>query len=188
MNKIVYYAKNTAELLYQLKTNKGLEVVGGLTKVETQPEKAISVHGISDLCQIVKHERYIDIGPGATLSDILAMGKNHIPQVLYDALDCIANPIVRKRRYDLERNRAKAQAQHARRHLHARLQYLSAHSAHRAHRRALQEIEALLYRGCGAKRGNLRYLHHARRDLHSLRARTQGTLRTARKRLCGFRG
>ena len=95
MNKIVYYAKNTAELLYQLKTNKGLEVVGGLTKVETQPEKAISVHGISDLCQIVKHERYIDIGPGATLSDILAMGKNHIPQVLYDALDCIANPIVR---------------------------------------------------------------------------------------------
>ena len=95
MNKIVYYAKNTAELLYQSKTNKGLEVVGGLTKVETQPEKAISVHGISDLCQIVKHERYIDIGPGATLSDILAMGKNHIPQVLYDALDCIANPIVR---------------------------------------------------------------------------------------------
>lgn len=93
--KSVLFAKSTQDLLSQLKNNQGLEVVGGCTGIDVLPEKAISIHGIKELTEIQKHERYLEIGPGATLADLINLGQNHIPQVLYEALTSIANPMIR---------------------------------------------------------------------------------------------
>lgn len=93
--KTILYAKTIKDLLSQIKNNKGIQVVGGCTRLSELPEKSISTFGISELSQIVRHERYFDIGAGTTLSAILQIGQNHLPQVLYEALQTIANPIIR---------------------------------------------------------------------------------------------
>ncbi len=95
MGKSVFFAKNMTELLYQLKTIKDIRIVGGCTRLHELPEKSISTHGIKELSQIVRHERYLDVGAGTSLSQLLELGLNHLPQVLYDALISIANPAVR---------------------------------------------------------------------------------------------
>lgn len=95
MDKVIFYAKNISELLTILKNNPGTKIVGGCTKIEEFPDKAISTLNIKDLNQIIRHERYLDVGPGVTLSRILEVGQNHLPQVLYDALKTIANPLIR---------------------------------------------------------------------------------------------
>ncbi len=95
MSKTILYAKNTAELIKILNNNPGTKVVGGCTRIETLPDKFISTHGIEDLSHISRHERYLDVGPGTTLSDLLSIGQTHLPSILYEALNCIANPIIR---------------------------------------------------------------------------------------------
>ncbi|MBR5401956.1 MAG: FAD binding domain-containing protein [Treponema sp.] len=93
--KSILFAKNISELFFQLKSNQELTVVGGCTQLDELPEKSISTHGISELSQITRHERFLNVGPAATLGQILAIGQNHLPSVLYEALLSIANPIIR---------------------------------------------------------------------------------------------
>lgn len=93
--KSILVAKNISELIYQLKINKGLQVVGGCTNIKELPEKTISTYGIKELSQISRHERYINIGPAVSLARIINIGQNHLPQILYEALNCIANPLIR---------------------------------------------------------------------------------------------
>lgn len=95
MNKSILYAKNTNDLLTVLKNNQGSKVVGGCTNLEEIPNRTVSTTTIPELCQISRHERYIEVGPGCTLSDLLEVGPNHLPQILYEALKSIANPIIR---------------------------------------------------------------------------------------------
>ncbi len=93
--KSILFAKNISELFFQLKSNKELTVVGGCTSIEDLPDKSISTHGIKELNYITRHERFLEIGAGTTLSQILAVGQNHLPAVLYEAILSIANPIIR---------------------------------------------------------------------------------------------
>ena len=95
MPKSILYAHNTNDLLTLLKNNQGSKVVGGCTKLEEIPDRTVSTIAIPELCQISRHERYIDVGPGCTLSDLLEVGPNHLPAILYEALKSIANPIIR---------------------------------------------------------------------------------------------
>jgi len=95
MDKSVFFAKNSNDLLYQIKTTKDLEIVGGCTRIEEVPQKFLSVRKIEELCRIERHERYIDVGPGVTLSQLLALGQHHLPAVLYKAILSVANPNVR---------------------------------------------------------------------------------------------
>ena len=95
MGKTILYAKNTAELIKILNNNPRTKVVGGRTRIENLPDKFISTHGIEDRSYISRHERYIDVGPGTTLSELLAIGQTHLPPILYEALNCIANPLIR---------------------------------------------------------------------------------------------
>lgn len=95
MTKTILYAKNINELLKIMNNNPGTKIVGGCTRIENLPDKFISTTSINELNHIIRHERYIDIGPGATLSDILNIGQNHLPPILYEALNCIANPQIR---------------------------------------------------------------------------------------------
>ena len=96
-NHTFFFAKTTAELFYQLTSVSALEVVGGCTSLERMPQKAISVHGISDLASITMHERYIDCGPAVTLSDILSLASARVPEALTESVKSIANPFVRRR-------------------------------------------------------------------------------------------
>ena len=93
--KSILFAKNISELFFQFKSNKELTVVGGCTQIDELPEKSISTHGIAELSQITRHERFLDAGPGATLAQILSIGQNHLPSVLYEAILSVANPIIR---------------------------------------------------------------------------------------------
>jgi len=95
MGKTILYAKNTTELLKVISNNPGTVIVGGCNRIETIPDKFISILGIKELSQIVRHERFLDVGPGATLSDLLNVGQNHLPGILYEALTSIANPTIR---------------------------------------------------------------------------------------------
>lgn len=95
MNKLILYAKNSNDLLSLLKNNQGSKVVGGCTMLEEIPDRTVSTTTIPELCQISRHERYIDVGPGCTLSDLLDVGHNHLPAILYEALKSIATPIIR---------------------------------------------------------------------------------------------
>lgn len=95
MAKTILYAKNTYELLKIITNNPGTQIVGGCTRIETLPQKFISTRGIKDLSQITRHERFIDVGPGATLSELLNIGQTHLPQILYETLISIANPQIR---------------------------------------------------------------------------------------------
>lgn len=93
--KTLLLAKNISELLFQLNNNQEIQIVGGCTNIESLPDKCVSIHGIKELSQINRHERYIDVGPGTTLSELVNIGTKHLPEVLYNAIQSIANPMIR---------------------------------------------------------------------------------------------
>ena len=95
MEKTVFFAKNINDLLFQAKTTQNLEIVGGCTRIEEIPQKFVTTRKIPELCKIERHERYLDVGPGVTLSELIALGEKHQPSVLYKALHSVANPNVR---------------------------------------------------------------------------------------------
>ena len=90
MNKQMLYAKTVNDLLSLLKNNQGAVIVGGCTGIEEFPQKAISIKQIKEFNHIIRHERFLTVGPGVTLNQILSLGQNHIPPVLYEALQSIA--------------------------------------------------------------------------------------------------
>lgn len=101
-----YFAKTTADLLQQINAVPNAHIMGGCTLdayiPDVPPKKggnerdiSISIRGIKELSQIIKHERYIDCGPGVTLSSLLEHSGGHIPSVLIEAAQGIANPFIR---------------------------------------------------------------------------------------------
>ena len=93
--KTIFYANTLEEAFYQLKTVADLQIVGGCTAISELAEKTLSIRTIPELCSFDKHERYFDFGPGVTLAQIEAIGKNNLPAVLYEALHSIANPQIK---------------------------------------------------------------------------------------------
>lgn len=93
--KSILLANNINELIYQLKSTQNLQIVGGCTSIEQLGEKTISTIGIKELSTIIRHERFLDVGPAVTLNQLLNVGQNHLPQILYEALKSIANPMIR---------------------------------------------------------------------------------------------
>lgn len=95
MTKTIFYAKSLNELLKILTNNSDIKIVGGCTSIENLPQKFVSTFGIQELCKIERHEQYIEVGSGTSLSKILDLGENHLPPILFDALKSIANPNIR---------------------------------------------------------------------------------------------
>lgn len=91
----IFTAKNLSDFFYQMKTISGLQVIGGCTAIHEMPEKAISTTLIKDFKQITKHERFIEFGPGTSLSEILDLGERNLPLVLMESITSVANPFVR---------------------------------------------------------------------------------------------
>lgn len=94
-NKIILSAKTVSDILYQIKNNQGLQIVGGCTAIKELPQKSLSIRKIPELSQITRHERFIDIGPAVTLGRILSLGEHRLPPVLYQAISSISNHFVR---------------------------------------------------------------------------------------------
>ncbi len=100
VNKIqVFYASSINEVLYHLKNTQNLQVFAGATlckkclrgtKIELPPA-SIFIGNIAELKEITKTERYIEFGSAVTINQILEIGKNRIPQFLYDAASSIAS-------------------------------------------------------------------------------------------------
>ena len=72
-----------------------LQVFGGCTQNNTLPEKSLTIKNVNELSIIEKKERYIEFGPGVTLGRILQLGRNNIPEILYDAIESIATVPIR---------------------------------------------------------------------------------------------
>ena len=97
ISKTFFYAKNLADVFYQLKTISDLTITGGCTSFvgKSLPEKTLSVRDIPELKVIDKHERYIDFGTAVTLAEIEELGEANLPPCLYKAITTISNPRVR---------------------------------------------------------------------------------------------
>mgnify|MGYP002624875413 CR=1 FL=1 len=90
-----FIAKNLSDIFSNIRNNSSLQILGGCTRVSSYAERCMSIRGIEELQKIDKRERYIFLGPGVTLSEIMDIGRNHLPEVLYDALATIGTPQVR---------------------------------------------------------------------------------------------
>ena len=96
-SKTFFYAKNLADVFYQMKNIPNLRIVGGCTSFvgKELPENSLSIRDIQELKMIEKHERYIDFGSAVTLSEIELLGETNLPATIYDTLSTIANPMVK---------------------------------------------------------------------------------------------
>lgn len=94
-DKQVFYANNLNEVFFQKKSIKNLEIVGGCSGIDELPEYSLSVRFIKELSVVDKRETYIDFGPAATLSEIIEIGDEYLPEVFYKAVSSVANPLVR---------------------------------------------------------------------------------------------
>lgn len=91
----VYFDSNLDNILFQLKNRSNIQVCGGCTFLKTLPQVSLITRNTAILNQIYKRERYMEIGSGVTLSDIVAKGENHIPPILFQAIHSVATPIIR---------------------------------------------------------------------------------------------
>lgn len=91
----VFYARNLNELFYNLKTIANLQILGGCTSIKKMPPKSISTINIPEMKGISKHERFLEIRPGTTLSEILSIGERHIPHILVDSINSVGNLLIR---------------------------------------------------------------------------------------------
>lgn len=94
-NKTLLFAKNISEVLYQIKNTPGLELVGGCTQIPRLPEKSLCTRNVAEMKNINRHELFIDFGPAVTLNEILDLGEERIPKILYKAILNTANHFVR---------------------------------------------------------------------------------------------
>lgn len=94
-NQTVLIAKSLNDVFYHINTVNNLQILGGCTRVNTINEISLTVASIPELLTIDKKERHIDFGPAVTLSQILEIGRNKMPSVLYDAIETVATPAVR---------------------------------------------------------------------------------------------
>lgn len=102
-NTVIYTATTVSEVLYHLKTIPNLQVFAGGTLCkrnlnETKldlPQSCIFIGNIAELNEITKKERFIDFGCAVTLNQILEIGKNRIPQFLYEAIEAVGTHTIR---------------------------------------------------------------------------------------------
>ncbi|CAM4077401.1 FAD binding domain-containing protein [Treponema peruense] len=94
-NRTVELTKNLADVFYNLRSVKNIQILGGCTETGITAEKSMTIRAIPELSSIEKRERFIDFGPAVTLSQMIKIGKANMPAVLYDALESIGTEAVR---------------------------------------------------------------------------------------------
>ena len=94
-NSTVLIAKSLDDVFYHINTVNNLQILGGCTRVSSINEISLTVCPIPELATIDRKERHIDFGPAVTLAQMLTIGRNKMPSVLYDAISTIGTPAVR---------------------------------------------------------------------------------------------
>jgi CO/xanthine dehydrogenase FAD-binding subunit len=95
-NKTVYLADDLSQILYHLNSINSLLILAGGTQVGNEiNENCVSIRKAKELTQFEKHDRFIDFGAAVSLSKCLSLGKENIPEVLYDAISTIADNSIR---------------------------------------------------------------------------------------------
>ncbi len=92
---ISYYAKNISDVLYHLKTLPLIGIYSGATTAIDLPPLSMIIGNVKELQTVDKHERYIDFGCSVTLANLLKLGRNNLPEVLYDAVSTIGTPFLK---------------------------------------------------------------------------------------------
>lgn len=87
--KTVFIANNLSDVFYHLNNVANLQIIGGATQVDELAEESLSIKNVPELKHIDKHETYIDFGPAVTLSQMLELEHNYLPQVLKDAIKSV---------------------------------------------------------------------------------------------------
>lgn len=98
-----YKTDSIQEILYQLKNVKPLTIYSGGTSllqiVENEYTLPLDKNCLFVNCQecsiIDKKERHIDFGTAVTLTQILLLGNTKIPQFFFEAIESVANPLIR---------------------------------------------------------------------------------------------
>ena len=88
-------AKTLDDIIFHLNSLTALNITGGCTACTAEDVHSISVFRVPELCSIEKHERFIEFGPGVTLSEMIKVRKSNLPSVLYDALTTVATETIR---------------------------------------------------------------------------------------------
>ncbi|MDD7417709.1 MAG: FAD binding domain-containing protein [Treponemataceae bacterium] len=104
-NSRFYQCKTLQEALYHLKNVNNLKIYSGGTTIKTDSnpnrldigDDCLFLTNCEELKKIEKHERYITFGSSVPLQKILDLGKSKIPDFLYEAIETVANPIIRCR-------------------------------------------------------------------------------------------
>ncbi|MEL3906107.1 MAG: FAD binding domain-containing protein [Treponema sp.] len=102
-NYTVYTAKSLSDLYTIMQRNPHITPLAGTTGLLkgyrgdklALPESIVLLKNIPELHTIIKRERFIDFGSAASLNAILDLGNKNIPDILYQALVCAANPGIR---------------------------------------------------------------------------------------------
>ena len=104
-NSRFYRAKNLTEVLYHLKNVNNLHIYSGGTSIKQSEndtllelgEDCLFLSNCDELKKIEKHERYLLFGSMVTLQQILNLGESNIPSFIYQAIESIANPLVKNK-------------------------------------------------------------------------------------------
>ena len=91
----VLLTKTLDDLFSHLDRNSTLRVLGGCTRENLIDEKSVSIRSIQEFCQIERRERFTDVGPAVTLSQMLRVDKTKIQPVIRAALKTIGTASVR---------------------------------------------------------------------------------------------
>lgn len=99
----IYGASSAVEAQMILKNITGISLVAGCTEIARRqtsrtlhlPANVLALSEIPELCVVNKTERYVEFGSCVTLNSILQLGVKNIPDILYEAIESIANPAVR---------------------------------------------------------------------------------------------
>ncbi|MBO4404861.1 MAG: FAD binding domain-containing protein, partial [Treponema sp.] len=95
-NKNTSLTANTLDdVIFHINSLAALNITGGCTASTPDNVHSISVFRVPELCSIEKHERFIEFGPGVTLSEMIKVRKSNLPSVLYDALITVATETIR---------------------------------------------------------------------------------------------
>ncbi len=95
--KNVINVTSLQSLFYVMKTNTAElpTIIGGCTSLKELPQKYLTIRKIKELCLIEKKERYIEVGPGVTLSQLEEIDNTRLPAIICEAIKSIATPFVR---------------------------------------------------------------------------------------------
>lgn len=93
--KDVYFDTSIDNVCRQLKNRSNIQICGGCTFLKTLPQVSLITRNIATLKQIDKRERYMEIGAGVTLSEIIALGEKNVPSILFQAINSVATPPIR---------------------------------------------------------------------------------------------